>query len=173
MFWPLQSTSGFSRVLEDFQVPFSGVWVATSHFPQSGVATFRIPNLGVLGQNDIWVLALWPGTKNTIRGKVVLPSSSGRADSCESVFAHGSSVHQKCSSYALTNLLFGLCRSIWIIDPLVIRFSPHPEAPTRPSTSEVLRARERAPILYPLVVFTFEFVVKSIKEFGGVSSIHL
>ncbi len=39
MFWPLQSHSEFSGVLEDSQVPFSGVWVATSHFPQSGVAT--------------------------------------------------------------------------------------------------------------------------------------
>ncbi len=32
---------------------------------------FGTPNLGVLGQNDIWVLASWPGTKNTIKGKVV------------------------------------------------------------------------------------------------------
>ncbi len=39
VFWPLQSCSEFLRVLEDSQVPFSGVWVATSHFPQSGVAT--------------------------------------------------------------------------------------------------------------------------------------
>jgi len=39
MFWPLQSRSEFSRVPENFQVPFSRVWVATSHFPQSGVVT--------------------------------------------------------------------------------------------------------------------------------------
>jgi hypothetical protein len=32
---------------------------------------FRNSNLGVRGQNDIWVLALWPSTKNTIRGKVM------------------------------------------------------------------------------------------------------
>jgi hypothetical protein len=32
---------------------------------------FRVPNLGVLGQNDIYVFALWLGTKNIIRGKVV------------------------------------------------------------------------------------------------------
>jgi hypothetical protein len=30
----------------------------------------------------------------------------------ESMFARGESVHQKCSNYALTNLLFGLCRSM-------------------------------------------------------------
>jgi hypothetical protein len=29
------------------------------------------PNLGVLGQNAIWMWALWRGTKYTIRGKVV------------------------------------------------------------------------------------------------------
>ncbi len=40
MFWPRHSSSEFLGVLEDSQVPFSGVWVATSHFPQSGVATF-------------------------------------------------------------------------------------------------------------------------------------
>jgi hypothetical protein len=40
------------------------------------------------------------------------PPSPGRGESCESVFAHGSSVHQKCSNYALTNLLFGLCKSM-------------------------------------------------------------
>jgi hypothetical protein len=32
--------------------------------------------------------------------------SLGRRESYEYVFTHGSSVHQKCSNYALTNLLF-------------------------------------------------------------------
>jgi hypothetical protein len=32
---------------------------------------FRNSNLGVLGQNDIWLLALWPCTKKIIKGKVV------------------------------------------------------------------------------------------------------
>jgi hypothetical protein len=32
---------------------------------------FKTPNLGVLGQNDIWVLAPWLGPKITMRGKVV------------------------------------------------------------------------------------------------------
>jgi hypothetical protein len=31
---------------------------------------------------------------------------------CESKFARGLSMHQKCFSYALTNLLFGLCMSV-------------------------------------------------------------
>jgi hypothetical protein len=34
----------------------------------------------------------------------------------------------KCSNYALTNLLFGLCKSVWVIGLLVNLPSPHPEA---------------------------------------------
>jgi hypothetical protein len=32
---------------------------------------FKTLDLGVLGQNDIWVQPLWLGVENTIRGKVV------------------------------------------------------------------------------------------------------
>jgi hypothetical protein len=38
---------------------------------------FRDSNLGVPEQNDIWVLALWLGTKNIIRGKVVASPNFG------------------------------------------------------------------------------------------------
>jgi hypothetical protein len=113
---------------------------------------FETSNLRVPGQSDIWVVALWLGTKNTIRGW--LPPSSNSGESCEFVFAFSSSVHQKCFNYALTNLLFGFYTSIWIIDSLVIPSSPHPEAPTRPFTPEVLRTKERTPTLYPSVAFT-------------------
>jgi len=33
---------------------------------------FESPNLGILGQNDIWVQGPWPTTYNIIRGKVVI-----------------------------------------------------------------------------------------------------
>ncbi len=52
------------------------------------------------------------------------PQSSGHGEFCEFVFAHGSCMHQKCSSYALTNLLFGLWRFVWVIDLLVNLPSP-------------------------------------------------
>jgi hypothetical protein len=45
--------------------------------------------------------------------------SPGCGESCEFVFARGSFVHQKCSNYALINLLFGLCRSVLVIDLLI------------------------------------------------------
>jgi len=33
---------------------------------------FESPNLGILGQNDIWVQGPWPSTYNIIRGKMVI-----------------------------------------------------------------------------------------------------
>jgi hypothetical protein len=54
---------------------------------------FGTPNLGVPRQNDIWVQAMWLGTKNTIRGKVVASLKFGHGESYEFVFARGSSVH--------------------------------------------------------------------------------
>jgi hypothetical protein len=44
-----------------------------------GLKSCGSPNFGNFGtrQNDIWVLALWLGTKNTIRGKVVASPKSG------------------------------------------------------------------------------------------------
>ncbi len=38
---------------------------------------FRDSNLGILGQNDIWVLVPWLGTENTIRGKVMASPKFG------------------------------------------------------------------------------------------------
>jgi hypothetical protein len=105
-------------------------------------------------QNDIWVSAMWPNMNNTIKGKVVDSPKSSRDESCESALARGSSMHQKCSNYALTNFLFGLCRSMWIIDPLVTCPSPHLGAPTHPSTLEMSRVREHMPTPHPFTVFT-------------------
>jgi hypothetical protein len=73
-------------------------------------------------------------------------------------------MHQKCCNYALNNLLFGLCRSVWIIDWLV---TPHLRVPTRLLPPKVLRARERARTLYPSIVFTYRFAIVFAKEFGG------
>jgi hypothetical protein len=78
-------------------------------------------------------------------------------------------MRQKCSSYALINLLFGLCRSVLVTEFLVNLFSPHPGAPARPSIPEVLRAREHAPTPFPFVVFTFGLVVSPSRSFGGAS----
>jgi len=128
---------------------------------------FKTPNLGVPRKNDIWVQALWLDIKNIIRGKVVVSPSLGCGESCESVFACDLFVHQKCTNYILTNLLFGLCKCVWIIDSLVIHSSPHPEILGHPPTPEVLWTRGHTTTHYPFVVFTFGFTVESIKEFWG------
>jgi len=83
--------------------------------------------VGVSRQNDIWVLILWPGTKYTIRGKVMASPKSGPwwvlwICVCLQL------VHVlKCFNYALTNLLFGLCRSVWVIELFVNFSNPIPE----------------------------------------------
>jgi hypothetical protein len=88
-------------------------------------------------------------------GRWWLPSSLGWGESCESVFVCDSSMHQKCSNYTLTNLLFSLCRSVWIIDSLVTCCNPHLKVPTCPFALEMLRAKEHAPIPYPSIIFHF------------------
>jgi hypothetical protein len=108
-----------------------------------------------------------PNFKNF--GKVVASPSLGPSESCESVFAHGSSTHQKCYNYAQINLLFGLCRFVWIIDPFVIHPSSHLEAPTRLSTPKVMRTKERTPTPYPLVIFILNSQLSLSKNLGCIN----
>jgi hypothetical protein len=83
--------------------------------------------LGITGQNDIWMLVLWPGTKYNIRGKVVASPKSkpwGVLWICACSWLIRA---PKCSNYALTNLLFGLRRSMWVNELLVNFPNPIPE----------------------------------------------
>jgi hypothetical protein len=48
----------------------------------------------------------------------------------------------------------GPCKSVQVIDLLVVLPSPHLEALARPSTPKVFQAKECAPIPYPSIVFT-------------------
>ncbi len=112
---------------------------------ESQFQEFRDSQLGSPKKNDIWVQPLWLVIENIIRGKVVASPSSNHDESYKSVYTCGLSVHQKCSNYTLTNLLFDLCRSIWIIDPFVIHPSPYPGARTCSSYFEVLWVREHTP----------------------------
>jgi len=81
------------------------------------------------------------------RGRRWFPPSLGYGEFCESMCARDLFMHQKCSNYALFNLLFGSYRSMWIIDSFVIYPSSHPGAPAHPSTPKVLQTKER--ILIP------------------------
>jgi len=84
---------------------------------------------------------------------MVSSPSTGCDEICESVFAHGSSMHQKCFNHALTNMLFGLCKLMWIIDPFVIRPNPHTKVLARPFTPKVLRTKDM-PQLFILLLFS-------------------
>ncbi len=103
----------------------------------------KVPISKISGQNDIWMQTLWLIIENIIREKVVASPKSKPwwvlwVCVCPDLF-----VHQKCSNYAQTNLLFGLYRSMWIINLLVTLLNPHPITnltckfsiitPTRPS----------------------------------------
>ncbi len=76
---------------------------------------FRDSHLGVVGQNAIWMWALWRGTKYTIGGKVV---ASFKSEPWWVLwvwvcmwFVLAPKVLQLCTN----NLLFGLCKSVWMI----------------------------------------------------------
>jgi hypothetical protein len=69
------------------------------------------------------------------------------------MYVHGSYVHQKCSNYTLTNLLFDLCKLVWIIDPFVTCFNAHPGAPTHPSYPRSATSK----IMYPNSFRCFHF----------------
>ncbi len=79
-----------------------------------------------------------------------------------SSWLHAARLCTKCSNYALTNLLFGFCKSVSIF--LVPSWSS-----STPFYPKVLRAKERAPTPFPSIVFTFKLIVESFKEFGDAS----
>ncbi len=132
----------------------------------------RIPTLGISGlpfgnfetkcHLDV---GLVERHKNTIRGgRWWLPPSLGHGESCESEFGCGLSYHQKCSTYAITNLLFGLYRFVWL-NACHSSYS-HTEAPACPFTPKVLRAKERALTLCPSVVFISNSHLNPSKSLG-------
>jgi hypothetical protein len=91
-----------------------------------GVHCLSILGVPIWEPETKWHLDVGPMArhKKYYKGRWRLPPSPSRGEFCESMFARDSSVHQKCSNYALINLLFGLCKLVWIIEKLVIRLNP-------------------------------------------------
>jgi hypothetical protein len=81
-------------------------------------------HLGVPGQNHIWVLVLWPSTNYTIMGKVAVSPKSKQWWVLWICVCPWMVDAPKWSNYALTNLLFGLCKFVWVIEFLVNIPSP-------------------------------------------------
>jgi hypothetical protein len=70
------------RVRERAPTPFPSI-ISTFELLIESIKELGGVSLGVFGQNDIWVLAPWLGTKNNIRGRWWFPPSLGRGESCE------------------------------------------------------------------------------------------
>ncbi len=118
---------------------------------------FRDSHLGVLGQNAIWMLVPWPGTKSTIRGRWWFPPKS------ESWWVLWVRVclwlvlAPNCPNYALTNLLFDLCKFAWVNNCLSFFLVSFRNSNTT-STSKVLRAKEHAPTL-TIMLFSLQVYI--------------
>jgi hypothetical protein len=80
--------------------------------------------LKVTRQNDIWVLVPWLGTKYTIRGKVVTSPKFKPWWVLWVCVCLWFVRAPKCSNYALINLLFDLCRPMWVSKLLINLPSP-------------------------------------------------
>jgi hypothetical protein len=88
-------------------------------------------------------------------------------ESCEFVYVCGSSMHQKCFDHALTNLFFGLCRFVWIINPLVIHLIPILELQRIFLLSKCCELRS-IPKLLLLLLFSFLDLHLSLSKSVGV-----
>jgi hypothetical protein len=75
-------------------------------------------------------------------------------------------MHQKRSNYALINLLFGLCRSVWVIELLVIFPSLISELQHAPLPSKCCEPRSTPQLLSPSDVFTFGLAMNPSKSLG-------
>jgi hypothetical protein len=74
--------------------------------------------MGVPGQNAIWMLVPWLATKYIIRGKVMTSLKFGPWWVLWVWVCLWVVLTPKVFQYALTNLLFSLCRSVWVINCL-------------------------------------------------------
>jgi hypothetical protein len=132
---------------------------------ESQLWEFQDSHLGVPKQNDIWVLVLWPSTKYTIKGKVVVSPKSGPwwilwVHVCP-WFIHA----PKCSNYTLTNLLFGLCKFMWVIELLVNLPSPISELQHALLPLKCYKLRS-VPQLLLFSMFTFGFLLSPSRSLG-------
>jgi len=102
---------------------------------------FKTPTWESWDKMTLGCMVPWLGTENTIRGKVVTSPKFGSwwvlwVRVC-SWFIRAPNVLQLRTN----QLVFGLCRSVWIIELLVTLHSPHPGAPLRLSTPKCYKLR--------------------------------
>ncbi len=102
-------------------------------------------HLGVLGQNAIWMWALWKGVEYTIRGKVVASSKSKLwwvlwSLSCPWLVL-APNVFQLCTNH----LVLDLCKPVWVSEACQFFLVSSRSSSMPLYLFKVLRTKERAP----------------------------
>ncbi len=77
----------------------------------------------------------------------------------------------KCSNYTLTNLLFGFCKSMWVIELFVNLPSPILELQHAPLPSKCYKPGNVPQPVF-LSMLTFGLTIESIKELRGASEVN-
>jgi hypothetical protein len=125
------SLESFQRRLQLCFIPHLNRRVYTQSYgppklQESQFWKFQDFHLGFSGQNVIWVLVPWTGIEYIIRGKVVASPKSGPWWVLWICVCPWLVRAPKCSNYALSNLLFGLCKCVWVIELFVNLLNPIP-----------------------------------------------
>jgi hypothetical protein len=123
-------------------------------------------HLGVLGQKAIWMWPSWRGTKYTIRGKVVVSSKFELWWVLWVRVCPWLILAPKVLQLCINHLVLVLCRSVWVIEACQLFLVPFRSSNTPLYPSNVLRARERAPIPCFFVVLCLGFTFESFKKLG-------
>ncbi len=117
---------------------------------------FQDSQLGVPGQNVIWMWASWRGTKYTIRGEgggfpQVRAVVNLMSSSCPWLV-----LAPKVLQLCINHLVLVLCRFVWVVEACQFFLVPSRSSSTPFYPSKVLRVRERASTPYSSVVFSLE-----------------
>jgi len=159
---------------EEYNFSWDLISIGGLHAKLRGPKVTEVLILGILnshlevpGQNAIWMWASWRSTKYTIRGKVMASPKSKLwwilwVQVCPCFI-----LAPKCFDYVVTNLLFGLCRPVWVSKlfvnlPSLILELQH--APPQNATSQ-----GTCPNSLLFQCFHFRFTFEPIKELGNAS----
>ncbi len=120
--------------------------------------------MGVPGQKVIWMWPPWGGAEYTMGEGGGFPRVQAVVNlvcpSC-SWLVLAPKVLQLCTNH----LVLVWCRSVWVSEACYFFLVPS-GALARPSTSIMLRAKERALTPYPSIVFNLGLTFESFKELG-------
>jgi hypothetical protein len=118
------------------------------------------------------VLVPWPSTKYIIREKVVASPKFSLWWVLWVRFCSWFVIAPKCFDYTLTNLLFSLCKFVWVSDCLSFFLVPSQSSST-PLYPQSVASQGACPNSLCFRCFHIIFTFESIKELGSASHMHL